>query len=184
MHNRKGYVREIWEESGADGTRRRAQRLKRMLLRSGVMEKKLRPRVSNMVAPWPARQYDTRVSPGRGRAARQQKNRRPGQGTSGVKLVVPPHFAAACDAATSPRTARRRAMRRLGNGSRFALPGARRRLLRQICVMPVGGGARRSFSPAFLVPLRSDRGSLARSRRLLVLVMASLCGCARTVTGT
>ena len=105
---------------------------------------------------------------------RARKNRRPGQGTSGVKLVVPPHFAAASQAATSARTARRRAMRQLGNGSRFALPGARRRLLRQMGIMPVRSGAQRSSSPAFLVPLRSDRGSLARSSRLLVLVITSV----------
>src|SRR5215211_7075717 len=73
-------------------------------------------------------------------------------------------------------------MRRLANGSRFALPGARRRLLRQFYVLPVRGGAQRSSSPAFLVPLRSDRGSLARSSRLLVLVMASLFDCASTLS--
>src|SRR5918999_1566204 len=37
----------------------------------------------------------------------------------------------------------------------------------------VRGGAPRSSSPAFPVPLRSDRGSLPRSRRVLVLIVAS-----------
>jgi hypothetical protein len=115
-------------------------------------------------------------------AMRQQKNRRPGQGTSGVKLVVPPHFATAWNAIASPRTTRQRVMRRLGNGSRFTLLGARRRLLRHSCYMPVRDGARRSFSPAFLVPLHSDRGSLARSSRLLVLIIASVFSSPRTLS--
>ena len=115
-------------------------------------------------------------------AVRQQKNRRPGQGTSGVRLVVPPHFATAWNAVTSPRTTRKRAMRRLDNGSRFALLGTRRRLLEHFCYMPVRDGARRSSSPAFLVPLRSDRGSLARSSRLLVLIIASLFSSPRTLS--
>jgi len=72
-------------------------------------------------------------------------------------------------------------MRRLVNGSRFALPGARRSLLRQMRIMPVRSGAQRSSSPAFLVPLRSDRGSLTRSSRLLVLVMASVFDCPRSL---
>src|SRR5215207_1449017 len=72
-------------------------------------------------------------------------------------------------------------MRQLDNGSRFALQGARRRLLRLMGIMPVRSGARRSFSPAFPVPLHSDRGSLARSRRLLVLVIASVFACERTL---
>ena len=46
---------------------------------------------------------------------------------------------------------------------------------------PVRSGARRSCSPAFLVPLRSNRGSLARFRRVLVLVIASVFGCERTL---
>lgn len=36
----------------------------------------------------------------------------------------------------------------------------------------VRGAARRSCSPAFPLPLRSNRGSLSRSRRVLVLVVA------------
>ena len=118
----------------------------------------------------------------RGCAVRQQKTAAPGQGTSGVKLVVPPHFVAAIHTTTSTRTARRRAMRRLGNGSRFALLGARRRLLGHLYYMPVRDGARRSFSPAFLVPLHSDRGSLARSSRLLVLIIASVFSSPRTLS--
>ena len=43
--------------------------------------------------------------------------------------------------------------------------------------LTVGGGAPRSFSLAFLVPLRSDRGSLTRSRQLLILIIASVFAC-------
>ena len=97
-----------------------------------------------------------------------RKNRRPGQGTSGVMLVVPPHFVAASLAATSSRTARRRAMRRLGNGSRFALPGARRHLLRHVASCLFGaelGGLfrRRSWSrfaaTAVLLPVPAGYSS-------------------------
>ena len=49
-------------------------------------------------------------------------------------------------------------------------------------ILPVRSGALRSCSPAFLVPLRSDRGSLARSSRVLVLVNASVFDCANTVS--
>ena len=88
------------------------------------MVKSMHPRFWNTVAP--GRLVDTTPGIARGTALAPKgtKNRRPGQGTSGVRLVVPPHFAAASYAATSARTARRRAMRQLSNGSRFALPGA------------------------------------------------------------
>ncbi len=145
------------------------------------MTKCVQPRIWNTVAPWPELHRDTRDRPGATCANGHEKTAAPGQGTSGVRLVVPPHFAAMFPSAASPRTARRRAMRRLVNGSRFALPGARRRLLGHACRMSVRSGARRSFSPAFLVPLCSDRGSLARFRRVLVLVMASVFGYERTL---
>ena len=70
------------------------------------MAKSMRPRVLNMVAPGWFLNATPGIDRGLASAAKGTKNRRPGQGTSGVRLVVPPHFAAASQAATSVRTAR------------------------------------------------------------------------------
>ena len=139
------------------------------------MAKPMRPRVGNMVAPWRARHRDTRIDQGTPQTAAPVR----GRAVSGSWY----HPTSRPHRKRPPQSAQRDgAMRRLGNGSRFALPGARRRLLRQMGIVPVRSGALRSSSPAFPVPLRSDRGSLARSRRLLVLVMASICCCADTLS--
>ncbi len=121
-------------ESGVYGTRRDARRLARRLPGSGPM-KRTAPRVRRTVASCllNAATPEFRVFPRTAHAARHEKTAVPGQGTSGVRLVVQPHLAAASRTAASPRTARRSAMRRLGNGSRFALLGARRRLLGRLC---------------------------------------------------
>ena len=124
----------VWNvvgESGVYGTRRDARRLARRLPGSGPMMR-MAPRVRRTMVPC-LLNAATPESVRRRRAPSGTKNRRPGPGTSGVRLVVPPHFAAASRTAASARTAQRCAMRRLGNGSRFALPGARRRLLRRTC---------------------------------------------------
>lgn len=82
----------------------------------------------------------------------------------------------------SPYSAKHREVRDGGSITGAGLPklDTRRRLLRN----PVRGGARRSSSPAFLVPLCSVRGSLARSSRLRVLVIASVFDCDCTVSRT
>ena len=93
------------DESGADGTRRGARRLALFPPGSGAIVKWIGPWVPNMVSP--GRLVDATPGIGRGTAmaVKGMKNRRPGQGTSGVRLVVPPHFVAAHRAATSTRTA-------------------------------------------------------------------------------
>jgi hypothetical protein len=98
---------EMMDKSGAHDTRRGARRLARFPPGSGAEAKSMSPRVWNIMAP--GRLVDTTPGIDRGKelaAKGTKKNRRPGQGTSGVKLVVPPHFAAAPYAATSVRTAR------------------------------------------------------------------------------
>jgi len=90
----------------------------------------------------------------------------PRLGTSGVRLVVPPHFAAPLRDAALP-------VRRRGPGGRDAIqrpchgspPSPPTRLKRGASA--VGGAAPRSSSLAFPVPLRSDRGSLSRSGQVL-----------------
>lgn len=115
------------------------------------------------------------------------KNRHPGQGTSGVMLVVPPHFVTALRSATSTCAAawccgccdtvvrvtgnltRRRL---LGIGS-IRVAGAHECVaVYRMFINPVRDEARRAFSPVFPVPLLSCRGSLFRFDRLLVLVNA------------
>ncbi len=59
------------DESGADGACRGAGRLARSPPGSGVKMKSMRPRVWNMVAPWPVRQSDTRDRPGARRYRRK-----------------------------------------------------------------------------------------------------------------
>jgi hypothetical protein len=95
--------------------------------------------------------------------------------------VVPPHFVAALTA-TLARTAH--GARCGGSLTGAYLPS--RAPAAAYCgtkLVPVRSGALRSYSPAFLVPLCSDRGSLARFRRVLVLVSASIFSSMRTLSG-
>ena len=129
--------------------------------------------------PLPAQRRDTRNRPRAAPADRHEKTAAPGQGTSGVRLVVPPHFAAA---SRPPLPARRDETRCGGSVTGADSPcRAPAAAYWGACGAPVRSGARRSCSPAFLVPLRSCRGSLARFRRVLVLVIASVFGCGRTL---
>ena len=99
----------------------------------------------------------------------QQKTAGPRLGTSGVLPVVPPHFAAALNQRRPLPTRRSTRMRRPCNGSLG---------LRAPVAVYWGVAATRSgrgsevLSPAFAIPLRSNRGSLHRSRRGHVLVNA------------
>jgi hypothetical protein len=134
-----------------------------------------------MVAPWPHCDRDTPRFPGALSRQEARKNRRPGQGTSGVMPVVPPHFVAAMTT-TLARTAHE--ARCGGSLTGADLPSrAPAAAYYGTLVMPIRSGALRSFSPAFLVPLCSDRGSLARFRRVHVLVSASIFSSLRTLSG-
>ncbi len=114
--------------------------------------------------------------PGIGRHTRDKKAADPRQGTSGVRLVVPPQFA--IPSRERPSSARH-SMRCGGSitGADWSGGTSRRRLLNRRPTPIVRGGAPRAYPLAFPVPLRSDCGSLAHSRQGLVLILASLFGC-------
>jgi hypothetical protein len=116
------------DESGVYGTRRDARRLARPIAKSGAVWMRLRPRCGTTVASWPAQDGDTSDRPGSARR-KARKNRCPRTGDERCQARGTTPLCSRRSAAASSRTARRRAMRRLANGSRFALPGARRRLL-------------------------------------------------------
>ena len=95
---------------------------------------------------------------------RAQKNRCPqGQGTSGICLVVPPHFAVpACDTTSTRSTILPTGQP--ANGGPPSPPTTRHHSVRS--------AARRSYSPAFAVPHLSRRGSLPCSHWEPVPVIA------------
>lgn len=113
---------------------------------------------------------------GCGSGAGHKKTADPRLGTSGVRLVVPPHFAGSLR--NLPWSARRWT-RCSGSITGADRPGwtTRRRLLSGSNDPAVRGGAPRSYRLALPVPLRSNRGSLAHPRQGHVLIIASLSGC-------
>ena len=64
-----GQTGDTMDESGAHDTRRGARRLARFPLGSAALAYAMHPRFWNTVAPWPARQRDTRDRPGHGASA-------------------------------------------------------------------------------------------------------------------
>ena len=73
------------------------------------------------------------------------------------------HPTSPCPRGSRPWSASHDTMQRPDNGSRLAQLGPAAAYQTKAVPMAVRGGAPRSFSPAFLVPLCSNRGSLAHS---------------------